>query len=144
MKKLSGFILSVVFVLSPAEGSASANSQELGSAPSNAVNVAPFKKSMKKTLDEQEAKVKALKDVVFDLKAPVDADSGDKLVNDTVMLEVKRNLYKNFIDNPVNQDPQFQALLLKIMNQSVITEDDLKALQKAADDARSRQPMLPT
>ena len=104
----------------------------------NTADLTAFKHSMKKAIDDQKTRIQTLKNVVFDLKAPVQPGAGDKLVKETVILEVKEALYKNFIDSPVSQDPQFQTKLLRVMNQSDITENDLKDLQKAADDANAR------
>lgn len=138
MKIIFNFILTIVLFLSPTLVMA-ATSSAPSTQQANSADVTTFKQSMQKAIDDQKEKIKLLRGIVFNLKEPVVPGAGDKLVNATLMFDVKAALYKNFIDNPVSQDAQVQAKLLRIMNQSIITESDLKELQQAADDARTRK-----
>jgi hypothetical protein len=137
MKDRFYLILAGLFIFSfpylSAAGSYSYETEQMRS-----TDTETFQQSMERALQAQRNKIQRLKGVVFDLKAPVIPGAGSELVNDTVMLEVKETLYKNFINSPVTQDSQFQSKLLRIMNQTTITEDDLRELQRAADEARIR------
>lgn len=121
-------------LISPAYASAFVSSKG-----ATALDETKFKQSMDAAIEEQQVRINDLKSVVFNVNAPAVPGAGKKLTDATVILEVKQNLYDKFIDNSINKDPQFQAFLLQIMNQSTITEDDLNALQKAVTEAHARE-----
>ncbi len=135
MKKIFKILLSASLLLSPSWALADTSSNN-GAAT---LNAAQFKQAMDNAIESQKNKITSLKSVVFNLNAPVVAGADKQLVDATVILEVKQNLYDKFIDNPINQDPQFQAYILRVMNQSVITENDLNELQAAVNAAHARQ-----
>lgn len=105
----------------------------------SALNETQFKQAMDAAIEKQTKTVNDLKNIVLNLNAPVVPGADKQLVDATVMLEVKRNLYSKFIDNSINKDPQFQTFLLQLMNQPTLTEDDLNALQSAVTAAHARE-----
>ena len=136
MENMFNLILAIVFLSSTYISAIGDTRYE--TEQSTSTDTAAFKQAMQKAMEDQKQKIKKLRNVVFNLKAPVVPEAGDQLINDTVMFDVKQTLYKKFIDSPISQDPQFQGMLLILMNKSTISENDLKDLQKAANDAHDR------
>lgn len=102
-----------------------------------------FRAELKEEVRKADEKAQAMqKGIKLNKTSPMTIDKV-AFGNAIMMLDVKKTLYTNFVNNPVIKSPAMQQALLTVMRKDIIQESDLAQLQNMADQVRAQMAKEP-